>query len=203
MPSQMTRGGPPQGLVTLKFLNRILEQTALGLHVKRPTARPYLPEVVPEKFSKVMLVMFTRDGYRAHAVASICSAYVSLSLAATTLGVSHIEVAGVYKGRVLVVAVPKVLECDVIDESISSIGASPRLETGGMLAVEHPHILNVHVADEAQLAGILPNRPHGLPVSPVAVHSVDVQVCGIRLGRETVVSNVDPSPFNPNVLDVE
>ena len=62
MPSQMTSGEPPQGLVTLKFLKRMLEQTALGLHVRRPTARPYLPDVVPEKFSKVMLVMLTRDG---------------------------------------------------------------------------------------------------------------------------------------------
>jgi len=52
-------GGPPQGLVTLKFLNWMLEQMALGLHVRRATARPYLPEVVPEKFSKVMLVMLT------------------------------------------------------------------------------------------------------------------------------------------------
>lgn len=62
MPSQITTGGPPQGLVTLKFLKTMLEHTALGLHVRRATARPYFPEVVPEKFSKVMLVMLTREG---------------------------------------------------------------------------------------------------------------------------------------------
>lgn len=64
MPSQMTTGGSPQGLVTLKFTKVMLSQMALGLvlQVKRATARPYLPEVVPAKFSKRTLVMFTCEG---------------------------------------------------------------------------------------------------------------------------------------------
>ncbi len=53
---------PPQGLVTVKFLKRIFSQMALGLHVSDATARPYLPEVYPEKFSKTTLVMLTCDG---------------------------------------------------------------------------------------------------------------------------------------------
>lgn len=44
---QMITGGPPQGEVTLKFLNLMFSQTALGLElqVNEATTRPYLPDV--------------------------------------------------------------------------------------------------------------------------------------------------------------
>ena len=47
MLSQMMTGGPPQGDVTLKSLNLMFSQTALGLElqVNEATARPYLPDV--------------------------------------------------------------------------------------------------------------------------------------------------------------
>lgn len=73
MPSHITTGDPPHGLVTVKFLNRMFSQIAFGLHVSRATARPYFPELYPEKFSKRTLVMFTRDGKAAQVVALICA----------------------------------------------------------------------------------------------------------------------------------
>jgi hypothetical protein len=71
MPSQMTTGWPPQGLVTVKFLNWMLEHTALGLQVRRATALPNFPDVEPDMFSKTTLVMLTRDGCLAHVAVSI------------------------------------------------------------------------------------------------------------------------------------
>lgn len=54
----------PHGLVTVKFLKVMFSQTALGLElqVNLATARPYLPLVVPEKFSKDTFVTLTWDG---------------------------------------------------------------------------------------------------------------------------------------------
>lgn len=71
MPSQMTTGSPPHGLVTVKFLNWMLEHTALGLHVRRATALPFFPDVEPDMFSNTTLVMLTWDGYLAHVSVSI------------------------------------------------------------------------------------------------------------------------------------
>ena len=64
MLSHIMTGGPPHGEVTLKSLNLIFSQTAFGLElqVKDATARPYLPEVYPVKFSNRTLVMLTCDG---------------------------------------------------------------------------------------------------------------------------------------------
>ncbi len=74
IPSQMTTDGPPQGEVMLKFLKRILLQTASGLleQVRRAAACPYFPEVEPVKFSNRILVMFICEGYMAQALALIC-----------------------------------------------------------------------------------------------------------------------------------
>lgn len=72
-----------------------------------------------------------------------------------------------------------------------------------MLAVEHPGVLDDDVADEAHLAGVLADGPHGLTVGAVAVHGVDVEVRGVGLGREAIVADVDPRALNRDVLDVE
>jgi len=117
--------------------------------------------------------------------------------------VTYIEVARVQEGGILVVCVPKVLKCDVIDEPIANIRSGPRLEARSVLSVQHPHVLNVHVANEALLAAILANRAHRSSVSTIAVHSIQVQTSGVGFGGETVVSNIDPGPFDPDVLDVE
>ena len=101
MLSQMTTAAVavplPQGDVTVKFLKVMFSQMALmyishllrslkccilqeksdayfglELHVREATARPYLPDVYPEKFSKCTFVTFTCEGYAAHVVALIC-----------------------------------------------------------------------------------------------------------------------------------
>lgn len=71
------------------------------------------------------------------------------------------------------------------------------------LAVEHPHVLDVDVADEALLAGVLANRPHGLAVCAIAVHGVNVQISSVGLRREAVVADVDPGPLDADVLHVQ
>lgn len=74
IPSQMMTDGPPQGEVMLKFLKRILLQTASGLleQVRRAAACPYFPEVEPVKFSNRILVMFICEGYIVQVLALIC-----------------------------------------------------------------------------------------------------------------------------------
>lgn len=72
-----------------------------------------------------------------------------------------------------------------------------------MLAVEHPDVLDDDVLDEALLAGVLAQGSHGLAVSTVAVHGVNVDVAGVRLGREAVVADVNPGALHADVLDIE
>lgn len=69
MPSQVTTGGLPAGLVMSISESLIPEHTALGEQVKSPITLPFLPDEVPWIFPKVMLVKFTDDGYLAHVVA--------------------------------------------------------------------------------------------------------------------------------------
>jgi len=199
----MTTGCPPQGLVTVKFLNWMLEHTALGLHVRRATALPNFPDVEPDMFSKTTLVMLTRDGYLAHVAVSIWNEPGEQPSSLRLKMRTDIEVTRIQKRCVFVVAVPKVLERDVVHEPIPGVLARPRLEPSTVLAVEHPNVLNVDVLDEALFALVLANGPHRLPVGAVAVHGVDVDVGGIGLGREAVVANVDPRALNSDALDVE
>lgn len=92
MPSQITTGSPPQGVVTLKFLNLMFSQTALGLQVRRATARPYLPDVYPEKFSKLTLLMLTWEGYCEQVVALIWVHCVSCCLFLGQRAETYVEV---------------------------------------------------------------------------------------------------------------
>lgn len=71
-----------------------------------------------------------------------------------------------------------------------------------MLAVEHPEVLNDNVLDERHLALVLAKRANGLTVSTVAVHGVDVDISGVTLGGEAIITDIDPSALNFDVLNV-
>ena len=58
---------------------------------------------------------------------------------------THVEIAGIQKGRVFVVRVPEVPESDVVDIAITNIRPGPGLKARAMLPVQQPNILNHHI----------------------------------------------------------
>lgn len=62
IPSQMTTGGEPAGLVSSISSSLILEQTAFGEQTSFATLRPFDPLLLPVKFWKVISLISTREG---------------------------------------------------------------------------------------------------------------------------------------------
>lgn len=116
---------------------------------------------------------------------------------------THVKVARVNKGSVLIVCVPKVLEGDVVDKAIADIGPSPGLDPRAVLPVQHPHVFDVHVTDEALLSGVLADAAHADAVGSIAVHVPHDEVGAVGLWAEAVVADVDPGTFDVDVFDVE
>lgn len=116
---------------------------------------------------------------------------------------TYIKVARVNKRRVLIVCVPKVPKGDVVHKAIANIRSSPRLDPRPVLSVQHPHVLDMHVTDEAFLSGVLADAAHTDAVGPVAVHVSHDKVGAVGLGTEAVVADVDPRTFDVDVFDVE
>jgi hypothetical protein len=114
-----------------------------------------------------------------------------------------VEVARVNESVVLVVSTVEVTEGHVVNEAIADIRSSPGLETRCMLAVQHPEVLNDNVLDERHLALVLAKRSNGLTVSTIAVHSVNMNISGVALGRKAIITDVNPSALNLDMLDVE
>ncbi len=106
---------------------------------------------------------------------------------------TYVKRAGVGERQVLVFRPPEVLEGDIIDKPVANIRTGPALKPRPVLAVQHPDILDEDIPDETLLARILANRTHGLAMGTITVHRVDVEVGGVRLGREAIVSDVDPA----------
>lgn len=132
----------------------------------------------------------------------ICTAQPSF-LVIGSEGITHIKVARVNECSVLIVGVPKVLKCDVVDKAVAHIRPSPGLDPRAVLSVQHPHVLDVHVPDEALLSGVLPDAAHADAVGPVAVHVSYDKVGAVGLGTEAVVADIDPGTFDVDVFDVE
>lgn len=75
-----------------------------------------------------------------------------------------VEVARVDESRVFVVTTPEVAESHIVDETVANIRTSPGLKTRGVLAVEHPEVLNNDVLDKGHLSLVLAERANGLTV---------------------------------------
>ena len=105
--------------------------------------------------------MLTCDGYAAQAVELIYSCNGQSPEELVSLGdLSHIEVARVNERCVLVVGIPEILERDVVNEPVTNIGPSPALEPSAVLAVQHPHVLDVNVPNKTLLTGVLADGAH-------------------------------------------
>lgn len=63
---------------------------------------------------------------------------------------THVEIAGIQKGRVFVVRVPEVPESDVVDITITDIRPGPGLQARAVLPVQQPDILNYYIPGVCQ-----------------------------------------------------
>ena len=114
-----------------------------------------------------------------------------------------VEVAGVEDdGPVDVLDVHAVVG-DVVDVAVSDVGAGPGLETSAVLGVQHGHVGNVSVLDVVQDAWVLANRAHADTMGAIAPQVLDVDVRGVGLGGETVITDVDSAVGDADALDVQ
>ena len=103
---------------------------------------------------------------------------------------------------------------DVVDSTITHVLASPRLKARTILSllvmtshgvsssrqtylpIQQGYILNVRVLDDVHYSWILPDTAHANPMGVIAPQVLHEDVGGIWLGREAIISNVDPCICN-------
>lgn len=68
--------------------------------------------------------------------------------------------------------------------------------------IQHNNILDNSVADIVFDTRILSDTAHADSVCAIAVQVLDIDVCGIWLWREAVVTNIDPSVAHSQTVDI-
>ena len=81
---------------------------------------------------------------------------------------------------------------DVINVSISCGRPSPRLESSTVLAVQKSYVLQVRVGNIILNASILSDGAHADAVCTITPQILDIDIGGVGLRRETIVTNIDP-----------
>lgn len=59
-------------------------------------------------------------------------------------------------------------------------------------SVQHPDVFDQNVLHVGHNSLVLTKRSHGLAVRTVAVHVVDMYVRAVALGREAIITDVNP-----------